>query len=79
MTRAYRADSTETLWCEGHLSASQAARALGVSVATIQLWCRQGTLPSRRVGPGRGRLRIDPADLRSFVVATKSQDSGAAP
>ena len=50
-----------------YISASEAARQTGVSIATIQRWCRADILPAHVIGPGK-RLRIDPADLEALIV-----------
>lgn len=46
------------------LSAYEAARALGVTPATIYSWCREGDIPSLKLG---GRIRIPTAKLADLL------------
>ena len=62
-----RRHETTTPGAKMYVSASEAARRTGASIATIQRWCRAGILAAHVIGPGK-RLRIDPADLEALIV-----------
>lgn len=56
------------------LTIAEAAASLGVGVSTIRREIARGALPARRIGVGRGRIRIDPAALAAYgrpVEATR--------
>ena len=48
------------------ISRTDAARALGVSVRTLERWVAEGRLPARQTG---ARWMIATADLRAFVAS----------
>jgi len=52
---------------QGIYTGADAARIFGVSVRTIQDWCREGKLRSRDL-PGRGRFLS--ADLEAFLESS---------
>jgi len=54
------------------LTASQAARALGVSVSTIRRWSDSGALPGYRT-PG-GQRRFSREQLDAFVASLEGGD-----
>jgi excisionase family DNA binding protein len=57
------------------LSASQAARALGVSVSTVRRWSDSGALPGYRT-PG-GQRRFSREQLDAFVASLQRGDGSA--
>jgi excisionase family DNA binding protein len=59
------------------LSASQAARALGVSVSTIRRWSDSGALPGYRT-PG-GQRRFSREQLDAFVASLEHGDTPPSP
>jgi len=56
---------------EALLSVREAARELGVTIETIQRYCRQGHLPARRLRGGTGPWRIKRRDLEAFAGKAK--------
>ncbi|MHB1505289.1 MAG: helix-turn-helix domain-containing protein [Sulfobacillus sp.] len=48
------------------LSMPEAAEMLGVSMATLRRWCRDGVVPVHRLGPRL--LRFEAAELRAWAT-----------
>lgn len=53
------------------LSVREAAARMRVSASTVYNLCQQRVLPHRRIGVGRGTLRIAEEDLVTFLEAKK--------
>ncbi len=53
-----------------YLTLQEVAQAVKVSETTVRRWVRSGDLPAFKVG-GRGQIRIDPEDLRSFMERSR--------
>lgn len=53
------------------MTAAEAAARLGVHPSLVYRLCRAGRLPHRRIGLGRGAIRILEADLTEFLEASK--------
>jgi excisionase family DNA binding protein len=55
------------------LSVREAADRAGVSPSLVYAWVQEHRLPHYRIGRGgkRGQIRIDPADLDTFLAALK--------
>ena len=62
------------------MTVAEAARILEVTPATVYLLCREGRLVHRRIGLGRGVIRIDPEQLdefrRSCAVEVAPREAG---
>ena len=48
------------------ISIQEAADLLGVSIATLRRWCRDGVVPTHRLGPRL--LRFDTAELLAWAA-----------
>ena len=59
------------------LTVREAAQLLNVSAATVYSLCESGDLRHRRIGQGRGTIRIPREDLEAFRHSTTSR--GAIP
>lgn len=60
------------------MNVRQAAAMLECSVTTTYALLRAGRLPHRRVGLGRGAIRVDRADVEAFIAASRVEGAGAA-
>jgi excisionase family DNA binding protein len=49
------------------LSVKQVAARLNVSAATVYSLCDSGELPHRRIGVGRGCIRVTEEDLQEYL------------
>ena len=50
------------------MNTSEVCERLGVSRRTVMTWKKQGHItPTGKVGPGRGMLVWDPADIERFA------------
>ncbi len=61
------------------MTVADAARLLEVSPSTVYELCRRGDIPHYRIGLGRGRIRIDPAQLREFLDRCRREGRGPGP
>ena len=50
------------------LTVSEAAKRFKLHPDTLYDWCRKGVVQHIRVGPGTGRIRLRPIDLRRTVT-----------
>ncbi len=53
------------------LTVKQVAERLGCCPGTVYLLCAAGKLMHRRVGLGRGRIRVSEEDLAAYLAAAK--------
>jgi excisionase family DNA binding protein len=53
------------------MTVREAARRLEVTPALVYKLCRQGKLPHRRLGFGRGVIRITEADVAAYLEACR--------
>jgi excisionase family DNA binding protein len=58
------------------LTVRDAARALEVSESCVYKLCRARMLGHRRVGVGRGAIRIDRAHLEAYLLAGEVAEEG---
>jgi hypothetical protein len=70
---AILSEPTEFVW----LPPARAARALGVSRASVWRWARSGSLPSRRLGPRALRVGV-PRELFESAKITAGEGKGGA-
>jgi hypothetical protein len=63
-----RAPSAPTKPAPRFMSASEAARALGVCRDTMQVWCARGAVKARRLGDPRSRWRLEAKDLDGLML-----------
>jgi excisionase family DNA binding protein len=54
------------------LTVTEAAERLRCAERTVYRLCREGKLPHRRIGVGRGVIRVRAADLDSFAPAVRT-------
>lgn len=64
---------------EKMLTAQQVADILSVNKMTVYRLCEAGELRSRRIGTGRGTIRIKPSDLERYLNQDASVASPALP
>lgn len=53
------------------LTVKQVAERLQVSASTVYALCEKGEVPHRRIGLGRGRIRIAESDLQEYLDRKK--------
>jgi excisionase family DNA binding protein len=53
------------------MTATEAAKLLEVSVATVYELCAAGRLAHHRIGLGRGVIRIDRPDLDAYLASSR--------
>jgi excisionase family DNA binding protein len=53
------------------MTVAEAARELEMSVGTVYALCATGDLSHHRVGPRRGRIRIDREDIAAYRAKTR--------
>ena len=58
-------DRAQPVW----LTTGDVARACGVSMWTVKVWCDRGEIPTSRIGSGLHR-RVAPADFAAFARRT---------
>jgi excisionase family DNA binding protein len=61
----------QTLFDEQYVSTAEAAKLLGVHIATIRRWIDSGELPAHRVG--ERRILIKRADLAKLITPARAQ------
>lgn len=61
------------------MNVRDAAQLLECSVTTLYGLLKAGRLPHRRVGLGRGAIRIAREDVEAFMAASRVEGAGAAP
>jgi len=61
------------------ITVAGAADILGLSRSTVYEMVSNGTLPARRIGPGRGRIRFTRRDLDDYIDASYARRSSPVP
>jgi excisionase family DNA binding protein len=61
------------------MTVAEAARLLEVKESTVYALCRESLLGHKRIGVGRGTIRIDPEDVEVFLAAAREKGANPAP
>jgi excisionase family DNA binding protein len=64
---------------EGTLTVSEVARILEVKETTVYALCRERLLGHRRIGVGRGTIRISRADLDAYIESSRVETRARPP